>query len=95
MAAAEGASAVLGSALQMAAAAAAAGPQAEQILQANYLIGACFSNLVRIARGRSLGAGKKIKSRRHDNNTHIRRLYNAALVLLRSSVFYEMFARAL
>jgi hypothetical protein len=43
--AAEGAAAaaVLGSALQMAA---AAGPQAEQILQANYLIGACFSNLV-------------------------------------------------
>jgi hypothetical protein len=42
-------------ALQMAAAA-AAGPQAEQILQANYLIGACFSNLVRIAR---VGGAKK------------------------------------
>jgi hypothetical protein len=37
-------------------AAAAAGPQAEQILQANYLIGACFSNLVRIAR---VGGAKK------------------------------------
>jgi hypothetical protein len=50
-------------------AAAAAGPQAEQILQANYLIGACFSNLVRIAR---VGGAKK---QNHDDYIRERRHY--------------------